>query len=183
MRWGPSVHLFLASLILTACQTSSMVPDDPACPNVRGTYERIGEPLPGMLNYFRKVTVPLTLDRMLGIGPSSEEEAQPAEVRVFQDETIELDGPATGGPSSRLELLPGDSVTCSQGEMRIRQLRHTRGYTDEQQWRITKTTRYLNLDPDGTLVVKTTIRPESKSSLLKAEEPLEVYGARFKRRN
>ena len=67
--------------------------------------------------------------------------------------------------------------------MTIRQLRETRGYSFEQQWRVTKTARHLALDADGALVVKTSIRAQSKSALIAYEEPLEVYGARFKRIN
>ncbi|MET0514609.1 MAG: hypothetical protein ABW047_04695 [Nitrospiraceae bacterium] len=157
---------------------------DPACPNLSGTYALFGKPLEGMPDYYRKVTVKLTLDRMLGMDVPSEDVVKPVEVKVVQDDTIELSGyPTSDGYARRFELLPGDTVACSYGEMTIRQLRETRGYSDEQQWRITKTARRLALDVDGALVVKTSIRAQSKSALIAYEDPLEVYGARFARIN
>ena len=137
-----------------------------------------------MPDFYRKVTVKLTLDRMLGIDIQSDDVVKLVEVNVVQHETIELNGdPTVDGYSRRFELLPGDTVACSYGEMTIRQLRETRGYSDEQQWRVTKTARRLALDTDGALVIKTSIRAQSKSALIAYEEPLEVYGARFKRIN
>ncbi len=194
MRQHLACRLLPFLLVLTACQPQvPVVPaehapiaslSDPACPNLSGTYALFGQPLEGMPDFYRKVTVKLTLDRMLGIDVPSEDVVKPIEVTVVQDETIELNGDPTGvGYSRRFELLPGDTVACSYGEMTIRQLRETRGYSVEQQWRITKTARRLALDADGALVVKTSIRAQSKSALIAYEEPLEVYGARFKRIN
>ena len=194
MRQHLACRLLPFLLVLTACQPQvPVVPaehapiaslSDPACPNLSGTYVLFGQPLEGMPDFYRKVTVKLTLDRMLGIDVPSEDVVKPIEVTVVQDETIELNGDPTGvGYSRRFELLPGDTVACSYGEMTIRQLRETRGYSVEQQWRITKTARRLALDADGALVVKTSIRAQSKSALIAYEEPLEVYGARFKRIN
>ena len=194
MRQRPTYRLLPLILVLTACQPQvPVVPaehapiaslSDPACPNISGTYALFGQPLEGMPDFYRKVTVKLTLDRMLGMDVPSEDVVKPIEVKVVQDETIELNGDPTGdGYSRRFELLPGDTVACSYGEMTIRQLRETRGYSAEQQWRITKTARRLALDADGALVVKTSIRAQSKSALIAYEEPLEVYGARFKRIN
>jgi len=190
-----TAHQFLPFiLVLTACQPQiPVVPaehapiaslSDPACPNLSGTYALFGQPLAGMPDFYRKVTVKLTLDRMLGIEVPSEDVVKPVEVKVVQDETIELKGdPTVDAYSRRFELLPGDTVACSYGEMTIRQLRETRGYSAEQQWRVTKTARHLALDADGALVVKTSIRAQSKSALIASEEPLEVYGALFKRIN
>ena len=194
MRQHLTCRLLPLILVLTACQPQvSVVPaehapiaslSDPACPNLSGTYALFGQPLEGMPDFYRKVTMKLTLDRMLGIDIPSEDGVKPIEVTVVQDETIELNGDPTGvGYSRRFELLPGDTVACSYGEMTIRQLRETRGYSFEQQWRVTKTARRLALDADGALVVKTSIRAQSKSALIAYEEPLEVYGARFKRIN
>jgi hypothetical protein len=194
MRQHLTCRLLPLILVLTACQPQvPVVPaehapiaslSDPACPNLSGTYALFGQPLEGMPDFYRKVTMKLTLDRMLGIDVPSEDVVKPIEVTVVQDETIELNGDPTGvGYSRRFELLPGDTVACSYGEMTIRQLRETRGYSFEQQWRVTKTARRLALDADGALVVKTSIRAQSKSALIAYEEPLEVYGARFKRIN
>ena len=194
MRQHLACRLLPFLLVLTACQPQvPVVPaehapiaslSDPACPNLSGTYALFGQPLEGMPDFYRKVTMKLTLDRMLGIDVPSEDVVKPIEVTVVQDETIELNGDPTGvGYSRRFELLPGDTVACSYGEMTIRQLRETRGYSFEQQWRVTKTARRLALDADGALVVKTSIRAQSKSALIAYEEPLEVYGARFKRIN
>lgn len=194
MRQSLTYRLLPLLLVLTACQPQvPVVPaehapiaslSDPACPNLSGTYALFGQPLEGMPDFYRKVTMKLTLDRMLGIDVPSEDGVKPIEVTVVQDETIELNGDPTGvGYSRRFELLPGDTVACSYGEMTIRQLRETRGYSFEQQWRVTKTARRLALDADGALVVKTSIRAQSKSALIAYEEPLEVYGARFKRIN
>lgn len=194
MRQPLACRLLPFLLVLTACQPQvPVVPAehapiaslaDPACPNLSGTYALFGQPLEGMPDFYRKVTVKLTLDRMLGIDVPSEDAVKPIEVKVVQDETIELNGDPTGvGYSRRFELLPGDTVACSSGEMTIRQLRETRGHSNEQQWRITKTARHLALDADGALVVKTSIRAQNKSALIAYEEPLEVYGARFKRIN
>jgi|RhiMetdeSRZDD1v2_1073273.scaffolds.fasta_scaffold1255741_1 hypothetical protein len=194
MRQHLTCRLLPLILVLTACQPQvPVVPaehapiaslSDPACPNLSGTYALFGQPLEGMPDFYRKVTMKLTLDRMLGIDVPSEDGVKPIEVTVVQDETIELNGDPTGvGYSRRFELLPGDTVACSYGEMTIRQLRETRGYSFEQQWRVTKTARRLALDADGALVVKTSIRAQSKSALIAYEEPLEVYGARFKRIN
>ena len=54
-------------LILTACQPQvPVVPaehapiaslSDPACPNLSGTYALFGQPLEGMPDFYRKVTV------------------------------------------------------------------------------------------------------------------------------
>jgi hypothetical protein len=194
MRQFPPFQCFLLILALTACQPQiPVVPaehapiaslSDPACPNLSGTYALFGQPLAGMPDFYRKVTVKLTLDRMLGIDGPSEDVVKPIEVKVAQDATIELTGnPTVDGYARRFELLPGDTVACSSGEMTIRQLRETRGVSAEQQWRVTKTARRLALDADGALVVKTSIRSGSKSALIAYEEPLEVYGARFKRIN
>ena len=194
MRQHLTCRLLPLILVLTACQPQvPVVPaehapiaslSDPACPNLSGTYALFGQPLEGMPDFYRKVTMKLTLDRLLGIDVPSEDVVKPIEVTVVQDETIELNGDPTGvGYSRRFELLPGDTVACSYGEMTIRQLRETRGYSFEQQWRVTKTARRLALDADGALVVKTSIRAQSKSALIAYEEPLEVYGARFKRIN
>ena len=194
MRQHLTCRLLPLILVLTACQPQLPVMpaehapiaslSDPACPNLSGTYVLFGQPLEGMPDFYRKVTMKLTLDRMLGIDVPSEDVVKPIEVTVVQDETIELNGDPTGvGYSRRFELLPGDTVACSYGEMTIRQLRETRGYSFEQQWRVTKTARRLALDADGALVVKTSIRAQSKSALIAYEEPLEVYGARFKRIN
>jgi len=194
MRQHLTCRLLPLILVLTACQPQvPVVPaehapiaslSDPACPNLSGTYALFGQPLEGMPDFYRKVTMKLTLDRMLGIDVPSEDGVKPIEVTVVQDETIELNGDPNGvGYSRRFELLPGDTVACSYGEMTIRQLRETRGYSFEQQWRVTKTARRLALDADGALVVKTSIRAQSKSALIAYEEPLEVYGARFKRIN
>jgi len=194
MRQVPTYQLFPLILLLTACQPQiPVVPaehapmaslSDPACPNLSGTYALFGQPLAGMPDFYRKVTVKLTLDRMLGIDIKSDDVVKLVEVNVVQDETIELKGdPTVDGYSRRLELLPGDTVACSHGEMTIRQLRETRGYSDEQQWRVTKTALRLALDAEGALVIKTSIRAQSKSALIASEEPLEVYGARFKRLN
>ena len=194
MRQHLTCRLLPLILVLTACQPQvPVVPaehapiaslSDPACPNLSGTYALFGQPLEGMPDFYRKVTMKLTLDRLLGIDVPSEDVVKPIEVTVVQDETIELNGDPSGvGYSRRFELLPGDTVACSYGEMTIRQLRETRGYSFEQQWRVTKTARRLALDADGALVVKTSIRAQSKSALIAYEEPLEVYGARFKRIN
>ena len=194
MRQVPTYQLFPLILLLTACQPQiPVVPaehapiaslSDPACPNLSGTYALFGQPLAGMPDFYRKVTVKLTLDRMLGIDIKSDDVVKPVEVNVVQDETIQLKGdPTVDGYSRRLELLPGDTVACSYGEMTIRQLRETRGYSDEQQWRVTKTALRLALDTEGALVIMTSIRAQSKSALIASEEPLEVYGARFKRLN
>ena len=190
-----TIYWFLPFIfVLMACQPQiPVVPgahapianlSDPACPNLSGTYALVGQPLPGMPDYYRKVTVKLTLDRMLGIDVPSVDMVKPVEVKVIQEDTIELNGdPTADGYSRRFELLPGDTVACSSGEMTIRQLRETRGYSDEQQWRTTKTARHLALDTDGALVVKTSIRAQSRSALTAYDEPLEVYAARFKRIN
>ena len=192
MRQLPSYQLLSLIFILTACQPLiPVVPaehaaiaglSDPACPNIGGTYALFGQPLQGMPDFYRKVMVKLTLDRMLGIDRPSQDVVKPVAVKVVQNETIELSGDSTvDGYSRRLKLLPGDTVVCSHGEMTIRQLRETRGYSAEQQWRIKRTARHLALDADGALVVKTSIRPQSKSALIISEEPLESYGARFQR--
>lgn len=194
-RLRPYYCFILLLPLLTACHhtVDGVVPageaplanlSDPACPNLNGTYEMFGEPLPGMPPYFRKVTAKVTLDRLLGLDWPAEDAAKPYEVQLVQDRTIELtsvlyEDRATG----RFPLLPGDSVVCSQDEMIIRQAREIRGSSFEQLWRLTRTTRSLKLERDGTLVVSSNIRASHTSSLLAQEVSVETYGARFRRLN
>lgn len=186
--------LLLLSL-LTACHNTieGVVPagsaplanvSDPACPNLNGTYEMFGEPLPGMPPYFHRVTAKLTLDRLLGVDWPAEDVTRPYEVELVQDQTIRLlsvlyEDQAAG----RLPLLPGDSVVCSQGEMTIRQARESRGNSFEQLWRITRTARNLKLEPDGALIINTSIRAAHRSNFIAEEVPVQTYGARFRRLN
>jgi len=157
---------------------------DPTCPNLNGTYEMFGEPLPGMPPYFHRVTEKVTLDRLLGLNWPAEDATKPYEIQLVQDETIELVSVLYEDRAARrFPLLPGDSVVCSQGEMTIRQARETRGDSFEQLWRLTRTARNLKLEQDGTLVVNSSIRASHKSSLLAQEVSVETYGARFRRLN
>ncbi|WP_447598728.1 hypothetical protein [Nitrospira sp. Nam80] len=157
---------------------------DPACPNLNGTYEMFGDPLPGMPPYFHKVTAKVTLDRLLGLDWPAEDGVKPYEVQLVQDETIELASVLYDrGAAGRMPLLPGDSVVCSHGEITIRQARESRGSSFEQLWRITRTARNLKVERDGTLIVQTNIRAAHKSSLLAEEVAVETYGARFRRLN
>lgn len=194
-RLRPYYWFILLLPLLTACHRAvdGVVPagetplatlSDPACPNLSGTYEMFGEPLPGMPPYFRTVTAKVTLDRLLGLNWPAEDAAKPYEIQLVQDKTIELISVLyEDRGAGRFPLLPGDSVVCSQGEMIIRQARETRGDSFEQLWRLTRTTRSLRLEPDGTLVVNSSIRASHTSSLLAQEVSVETYGARFRRLN
>jgi hypothetical protein len=157
---------------------------DPSCPNLNGTYEMFGQPLPGMPPYFQKVTAKVTLDRLLGVDWPAEDVAKPYEVDVVQDQTIRLTSVLYDREASGfLPLLPGDSAVCSEGEMMIRQAREFRGSSFEQLWRFTRTARSLKLEQDGTLVVRTSIRATHRSNFLAEEAPVQTYGARFRRLN
>jgi len=193
LRLRSVVFLLLLFPLMTACQRPGVIPagqapmanlSDPACPNLNGTYEMFGEPLPGMPPYFRKVTAKVTLDRLLGLDWPAEDGAKPYEVQLVQDETIELASVLYDrGAAGRMPLLPGDSHVCSHGEITIRQARESRGSSFEQLWRITRIARNLKVDQDGTLIVQTNIRAAHKSSLLAKEVAVETYGARFRRLN
>jgi hypothetical protein len=157
---------------------------DPSCPNLNGTYEMFGQPLPGMPPYIHKVTAKVTLDRLLGVDWPAEDAAKPYEVDLVQDQTIRLTSVLYERETSGLiPLLPGDSVVCSQGEMTIRQAREFRGNSFEQLWRFTRTARNLRLEEDGTLIVRTSIRAAHQSNFIAKEAPVQVYGARFRRLN
>jgi hypothetical protein len=185
--------LILLFSLLTACQQPGVVPagrapmatlSNPACPNLTGTYEMFGDPLPGMPPYFHKATAKVTLDRLLGLNWPAEDINKPKEVQLVQEETIELASLLyERGAEGRMPLLPGDSVVCSRGEVTIRQARESRGSSFEQLWRITRTVRNLKIEQDGTLVVQTNIRAAHKSSLLAEEVSVETYGAKFRRLN
>jgi hypothetical protein len=187
--------LYFSLLLLLAwvggCHRTPIVPagraplanvSDPACPDLSGTYPLLGEPLPGMPTYFRKVNSKVTLDRLLGLNWPTEDFAESANVQLVQQDTIVLNGELAGEyVMGQLDLRPGDTVVCSPGEMLIHQQRETRGASFEQLWRITRTERSFKLEQDGTLVVNTSIRASHKSSLLAQEPPAESYGARFRR--
>jgi hypothetical protein len=190
-----SAFFFLLLPALTACHrpVEPVVPagdaplvnlSDPSCPNLSGTYEMFGQPLPGMPPYFHKVTAKVTLDRLLGVDWPADDSAKPFEVDLVQDRTIRLTSVLYDREASGLvPLLPGDSVVCAQGEMTIRQAREFRGTSFEQLWRFTRTARNLRLEQDGALVVETSIRAAHKSNFIAQEVPVQTYGARFRRLN
>lgn len=190
LRFTQLIAPVLFLTLLAACQQLPVVPasraplaemSDPACPNINGTYSFLGEPLPGKPPFFHKVVWKVTLDRLLGLNWSADEQEISPSVQLIQDNSIELMGESSGESlAGRFDLRPGDTVVCSQGEMTIRQQREVRGYSFEQLWRITRTARTLKLDQDGSLIVNTHIRTAYKSSLL-ADVTVEDYGARFRR--
>jgi hypothetical protein len=170
--------------VVPAGQAPMANPSDPSCPNLNGNYEMFGQPLPGMPPYFHKVMAKVTLDRLLGVDWPAEDDTKPYEVHLVQDETLRLTSVLyDDGASGLVPLLPGDSVVCSQGEMTIRQARETRGSSFEQLWRMTRTERNLKLEPDGTLIVRTSIRATHKSNFIAEEVPPQTYAAKFRRLN
>jgi len=192
MRFRSFILVLL--LVMTACHRTveGVIPagdvpmanlSDPSCPNLTGSYEMFGQPLPGMPPYYHKVTAKVTLDRLLGVDWPAEDDTKPYEVNLVQDQGIRLTSVLYGDAVGLVPLLPGDSVVCSQGEMTIRQTREFRGSSFEQLWRMTRTVLNLKLEQDGTLVVHTNIRAAHKSNFIAEEVPVQRYGARFRRLN
>src|SRR6187455_1781765 len=86
-------------VLLSACETPAGLPPSanlkpslaaPECPKIGGIYELTGEPLPGMVDFYRNRNSKLTLNAMLGVAAPANLLQDAVRVELLHDDTLEL---------------------------------------------------------------------------------------------
>jgi hypothetical protein len=178
-------------LSFQGCLTSTGMPPSenlkpslaaPECPKIGGIYELNGEALPGMVDFYRNRNNKLTLNAMLGVPAPADLVQDAVRVEVLQDDTLELINRHDGGIAAhQLDLQPEDRVTCNRNQITIQRTRFEGGNQPEPTRNISNVAQELTVERDGTLLVRTRINSESKSSFFSTPVPSEEYAARFRR--
>ncbi len=177
--------------LLQGCQVPTTMPPSanlkpslagPECPKIGGIYELNGEALPGMMDFYRNRNNKLTLNAMLGVAAPAEVLQDAVRVELLHDDTLELvnrhDGAIT---AHQLDLQPEDRVTCSPNRITIHRVRFEGGDDPEPLRNISEMAQDLTVEGDGTLLVRTRIVNQSKSTFFSTPVPQEEYAARFRR--
>jgi hypothetical protein len=178
-------------ILLQGCQVSNGLPPStnlkpslaaPECPKIGGIYELNGEPLPGMMDFYRNRNSKLTLNAMLGVAAPADLLQDAVRVELLHDDTLELvnrhDGAIT---AHQLDLQPEDRVTCHRNHITIHRTRFEGGGDPEPLRNISNIAQDLTVESDGTLLVRTRITNQSRTSFFTTPMPQEEYAARFKR--
>lgn len=178
-------------LSLQGCQTSTGMPRSenlkpslaaPECPKIGGIYELNGEALPGMVDFYRSRNNKLTLNAMLGMPAPADLVQDAVRVEVLQDDTLELINRHDGLIAAhQLDLQPEDRVTCDRNQITIQRTRFEGGEEPEPIRNISNSEQELTVERDGTLLVRTRIISQSKSTFFSTPVPPEEYAARFRR--
>lgn len=154
----------------------------PECPKLGGIYELNGEALPGTVDFYRNRNNKLTLNAMLGVAAPADLVQDAVRVEVLQDDTLELVNRHDGAIAAhQLDLQPEDRVTCNRNHITIQRTRFEGGEEDEPLRNISNIAQELTVERDGTLLVRTRIITQSKSSFFSTPVPPEEYAARFRR--
>lgn len=177
--------------LLQGCQMPTGLPPSanlkpslaaPECPKIGGIYELNGEALPGMVDFYRNRNSKLTLNAMLGVAAPADILQDAVRVELLHDDTLELvnrhDGAVT---AHQLDLQPEDRVTCNRNHITIYRTRFEGGEDPEPLRNISNIAQELTVEGDGTLLVRTRIMNQSKSTFFSTPMPQEEYAARFRR--
>ena len=183
--------LLALTALLSGCQTSSGLPPStnlkpslaaPECPKIGGIYELTGEPLPGMVDFYRNRNSKLTLNAMLGVATPADLLQDAVRVELLHDDTLELvnrhDGAIT---AHQLDLQPEDRVTCNHNHITIHRTRFEGGDDPEPLRNISNIAQEVTVEGDGSLLIRTRIMTRSKSAFFTTPVPQEEYAARFRR--
>ena len=178
-------------VLLQGCQAPTGMPPSvnlkpslaaPDCPKIGGIYELNGEALPGMVDFYRNRNSKLTLNAMLGVAAPADILEDAVRVELLHDDTLELvnrhDGAIT---SHQLDLQPEDRVTCDHNHITIQRTRFEGGEDPEPLRNVSNIAQELTVEGDGTLLVRTRIMNQSKSTFFSTPMPQEEYAARFRR--
>jgi hypothetical protein len=186
-----TVVTFALVLAFQGCQVSTGMPPSvnlkpslaaPECPKIGGIYELNGEALPGMVDFYRSRNNKLTLNAMLGVPAPADLVQDAVRVEVLQDDTLELVNRHDGAIAAHLlDLQPEDRVTCNRNQITIQRTRFEGGEEPEPIRNISNSAQELTVERDGTLLVRTRIISQSKSTFFSTPVPPEEYAARFRR--
>ncbi len=151
------------------------------CPvSLSGSYEILGNPIPGMPSYFRIRSIKLALDTMLGLDLKIADRKPETIVDVKFSDDILLSARVGDRISAvRLELSQEDTVKCEGKKLVIHRMKEGRG---EAVSGVSEVLHQFDLIEDGSLVLITTIKSRSRSLFMSFDNPTEVYGARFKKK-
>lgn len=181
--WGN----ILFCLLRTSCSLSgtNALPDDAHlqhvsqvdCPNVTGVYKLYGEARPGMPLDFR-FGRGLALDEMLGLDLTVPERGRWSAIQVMHTDSHTLSVTIVGSSVTRtIELQPADKVWRKDRRLTIERRRKTIGEASTGRALIINR---LELDQDGSLIVRTEIRGQGRLLFFfYLNHPHESYGARF----
>ena len=177
--------------LMSGCQTPTGLPPSAnlkpslagaECPKIGGIYELTGEPLPGMMDFYRNRNRKLTLNAMLGVAAPADLLQDAVRVELLHDDTLELvnrhDGAIT---AHQLDLQPEDRVTCNHNHITIHRTRFEGGDDPEPLRNISDIAQELTVEGDGSLLIRTRIMNQSKSAFFTTPVPQEEYAARFRR--
>ena len=177
--------------LMSGCQTPTGLPPSAnlkpslagaECPKIGGIYELTGEPLPGMMDFYRNRNSKLTLNAMLGVAAPADLLQDAVRVELLHDDTLELvnrhDGAIT---AHQLDLQPEDRVTCNHNHITIHRTRFEGGDDPEPLRNISDIAQELTVEGDGSLLIRTRIMNQSKSAFFTTPVPQEEYAARFRR--
>ena len=177
--------------LMSGCQTPTGLPPSAnlkpslagaECPKIGGIYELTGEPLPGMMDFYRNRNSKLTLNAMLGVAAPADLLQDAVRVELLHDDTLELvnrhDGAIT---AHQLDLQPEDRVTCNHNHISIHRSRFEEGDDPEPLRNISDIAQELTVEGDGSLLIRTRIMNQSKSAFFTTPVPQEEYAARFRR--
>ena len=177
--------------VLSGCYTPTGMPPSAnlkpslaavECPKIGGIYELTGEPLPGMVDFYRNRNNKLTLNAMLGVAAPADLLQNAVRVELLHDDTLELvnrhDGAIT---AHELDLQPEDRVTCNHNHITIHRTRFEGGDDPEPLRNISDIPQDLTVEGDGSLLIRTRIMNQSKSAFFTTPVPQEEYAARFRR--
>ena len=177
--------------LLQGCQAPTGLPPSanlkpslaaPECPKIGGIYELNGEALPGMVDFYRNRNSKLTLNAMLGVAAPADLLQDGVRVELLHDDTLELvnrhDGAIT---AHQLDLQPEDRVICNPNHITIHRTRFEGGDDPEPLRNTSDIVQELTVERDGTLLVRTHIKNQSKSAFFTTPVPQEEYAARFRR--
>jgi hypothetical protein len=186
--WMPAM---ICLILAAGCQTPPSRPPSqnlkptlaaPECPKIGGVYELYGEPLPGSVDFYRNRNSKLTLNAMLGLSERSELVPGAERVEVLQDDTLELINRHEGAIAAHeLDLQPDDKVECRPNHITIQRMRVQIDDVPEPVAVVSTTDQELTIEDDGSLLIRTRIVSEGKSTLFPMPVPPEEYAARFKR--